>query len=288
MNILRINVDPEVLATGAYGAGALVRVERSATGGGAGFAELGTVAIVAGQMAATYYDSAGSTTHWYRTRYSNSTNTLASDYGAEFRAGGPQPYATFSGVKARLGITDTTDDTLLEGYVSAVNDWLEERLGRAVGPDNGATYVFDGDGTNRLRVSRGIRAVTSLTVAPMTGGAAATVPAGDIKLVPATGDRGPRQPADWIVLSDIPTGGVYVFGRGYGTVTVVGDFGWAAIPDALEDVATTCVVSKYRARGAGGGDNYTLGVDGERTFERFLGYEDKITIRRYAVGPLVA
>jgi hypothetical protein len=288
MNIIRINVDPEVLATNAYGAGALVRIERSATGGGAGYAELGTVAIVAGTMAATYYHTTGASSDWYRTRYCNALNTLQSEYGGEFQAGGPQPYATFNGVKARLGITDTTDDALLETYVSQVNDWLEERLGRPVGPDNGATYVFDGDGTNRLRVVRGVRAVTSLTVAPMTGTTPLTVPAGDIKLVPATGDRMVRHPADWIVLSDIPTGGVNVFGRGYGTVTVVGDFGFASIPDALEDVATTCVVSKYRARGAGGGDNYTLGVDGERTFERFLGYEDKITIRRYAVGPLVA
>ena len=288
MNILRINVDPEVLQTNAYGAGALVRVERSATGGGAGYAELGTVAIVAGQMAVTYYHQTGASTDWYRTRYSNSVNTLQSEYGGEFQAGGPQPYTTFNAVKARLGITDTTDDALLETYVNQVNDWLEERLGRPVGPDNGATYIFDGNGTRRLHVPRGVRAVTSLTVAPATGQTPVTVPAADIKLVPAAGERLPRHPADWIYLSDIPTGGVYYFAPGFGTVTVVGDFGFAAIPDALTDVATTCVVSKYRARGAGGGDNYTLGVDGERTFERYLGYEDKITIRRYAVGPLVA
>jgi hypothetical protein len=287
MNILRIDVDPEVLATGAYGAGALVSVERSDTGGGAGYSVIGTVAITATDLAATYYDTTGSTTHWYRTRYSNAGGSILSEYGPEFQVGGPLPYATFAAVKARLGVTDTTDDDLLQGYCEQVNSWLEKKLGRRVGPDNSAVYVFDGDGSRRLRIHRGIRKVTTLTVKPMTGGTAASIPAGDIFLDPPSGERAPGEPADWIVLSDIPAGGVWYFGPGFGTVTVTGDFGYESIPDALSDVAITAVIAKYRARGAGGGDNYTLGVDGERTFERFLSYEDKLTVRSYAVGPLV-
>ena len=287
MNILRINVDPEVLATNAYGAGALVRVERSATGGGAGFAELGTVAVVAGQTQVTYYHQTGATSDWYRTRYSDSGNGLQSAYGSEFQAGGPQPYATFGDVKARLGLVDTNDDVLLESIVGQANSALEAMLGRRVGPDNGATYVFNGDGQRRLRVTRGIRAVTSMTVALWTGATPVSVPAGDIFLEPASGDRAPGEPADWIFLSPVPTGGVYTFGYGLNTVSVTGDFGFASIPPALSDVAVNMAVTRWRARGASGGDNAAVGMDGERTFGRTLSYEDRLTVRHYGTGPLV-
>jgi hypothetical protein len=288
MNILRIDIDPEVLATGAFGAGALVRVERSATGGGAGFAEIGTLAVVATDLAATYYDTTGTTTHWYRTRYSDAAGAVLSEYGPEFQVGGPLPYTNYGAVKARLGITDTTDDDILQVLCEQVNQWLEGRLGRRVGPENGVTYTFDGNGLTRLRVIRGIRAVTALTVASTTGATPVAATAADIFLLPPTGDRAPGQPADWIVLSDHPTGSVWYFPVGYGNVRVTGDFGFASIPDDLADIATTCVVSKYRARASAGGDTFTIGVEGERTFERLLSYEDKLTLRRYAVGPLVA
>jgi hypothetical protein len=290
MNIIRINVDTESLATNNFGVGALVRVERSATEAGV-YAELGTVAVVSGQPTATYYDATGATTNWYRTRYSKATPINPQDYGEysnPFQADRDDGYTNVSAVKARLGITDTTDDSLLGAIVGEVNSFITERLGRPVGPEDDVTYVFDGTGTNRLRVTRGIRSVTTLTVASQTGATPVSITAGDIILVPPSGERGDGEPADWIVLSDHPAGGVYIFGAGYGTVSVTGDFGWAAVPEALAGVAVTLAVARWRARGSAGGDAFVTGVDGERTFERLLSWDDKMTLRRYGVGPMVA
>ena len=257
MNTIRINVDTEALATNNFGAGALVRVERATTQTGV-YAELGTVAVVSGQPTATYYDATGATTNWYRTRYSKATPINPEDYGEygnPFQADNDDGYTNVSAVKARLGITDTTDDSLLAAIVGEVNSWLTERLGRPVGPENNATYVFDGNGTSRLDISRGIRTVTALTVAPTTGATPVSVAAADIFLVPSSGERGDGEPARAIVLSDVPTGGVYVFSRGYGTVSVTGDFGYAAVPDALAGVAVSLAVARWRARGSAGGDS---------------------------------
>jgi hypothetical protein len=65
----------------AYSAGALIRVERSATQSGV-YAEVGTAAIVAGTYQYTYNDAAGTLTSWYRWRVSNAGNTLASGYSS--------------------------------------------------------------------------------------------------------------------------------------------------------------------------------------------------------------
>jgi hypothetical protein len=67
--VIRIDVwlpDPAgALATGAFGAGALIRIERSATVGGV-YAEVATLPLVATTLAYTYWDPTGDDTTWYR------------------------------------------------------------------------------------------------------------------------------------------------------------------------------------------------------------------------------
>jgi hypothetical protein len=114
MQIIRISVSnpDELLGAGVLGAGAKIRLERSATGGGSGFSEITTIALVAGTYAYAYYDSTGSSTSWYRARYSNTGNTVQTDYSAEFRSASSTAtsLATLRGMlNADIGVTDDAE-----------------------------------------------------------------------------------------------------------------------------------------------------------------------------------
>lgn len=196
-------------------------------------------------------------------------------------------YAVASSAKVRLGITDTNDDDLLVNFCSQVNGWIESKTGRPIGPDTTSTYTLDGydaleDG-RLLLFPRGIVSVSTLEVTTNTGAAFTTVPASDYFLRPTSNEREPGWPATELWMTDIPSASntAPYFFPGFGTIRITGVFGWAAIPQDLIDVALTLVVASYRARGAGGGDSITIGVDGERTFERALSYKDRMTIERY-------
>lgn len=283
MNILRINVDPEVLTTGAFGAGALVRIERATSSDGT-YTEAGTVAVVAGQTSATFYDTAGTTASWYRYRYSNAGNTLLSEYSAPAQATSVG-YTTVGDVKAYLGAGTAagTADPLIASIVAEVNDWLDGRLGRHVGPGGSATRTFDGTGSYRLFIRDGIQAVYAMTLADGTNGATTAIAATDYYLDPPDGSRRPGEPAHFVTLSPDPAGPYSRFPIGKRTVSITGEWGWPAIPRALEAVATRMAVAQWRGRASAGGETFTVGVNGERTYERHLSYEDRLTLDRYTV-----
>ena len=69
----------ELLATEAYGAGALLRWESSAAEAGA-YVEGGTLALVSGTTLYDVWDAAGIETTWYRTRISDAAGTTFSAY----------------------------------------------------------------------------------------------------------------------------------------------------------------------------------------------------------------
>lgn len=182
MNALTLYApNPEqLLATTAYGVGALMRVESSLVGGGSGFVELGTVALVAGTDVYTYFDTSGTTGTWYRTRYSNSGNTNRSDYSAEFQAlTAPRvQYATLAGVKLRLLGSGTAvspnDDPLLTVLCNQVAGWVESTTGRVLGPvpaftttTNGA--ISAGATSIVLTTTTGLAIGDALMLGPVTG-----------------------------------------------------------------------------------------------------------------------
>ena len=69
----------ELLATEAYGAGALLRWESSAAEAGT-YVEGGTEALVSGTTLYDVWDAAGIETTWYRTRVSDAAGTTFSAY----------------------------------------------------------------------------------------------------------------------------------------------------------------------------------------------------------------
>ena len=93
-NLLKITAEntEELLNTGAYGAGAVIRLQSCATIGGAyadvsGTGSTPTIAIVSGTEVYSGYDPTGTAVTYYKTRYENAGATRVSDWSAPFQAG---------------------------------------------------------------------------------------------------------------------------------------------------------------------------------------------------------
>lgn len=194
-------------------------------------------------------------------------------------------YTSASAIKDRLGMGTAagTADALLATIAGQVNAWMESKLGRPVGPGGTAVRLYDGTGNGTLPIRDGVQSVTSLVVYDGTGGGSTTVGTADYYLDPPDHQRRPGWPASRIVFSDAPAGTWSVFPTGNRTVRVDATWGWTAIPADLSAIADKCAVSEWRGRAAAGGETFTIGADGSRTFERYLSLEDKRTIDRYAV-----
>jgi hypothetical protein len=171
------------------------------------------------------------------------------------------------------GSTVTFSTALVSGYAS----------GKVVK----RVLIQDGrDAVENMRVllyPRGIISITSLETAQYTGGAFLLVPAGDYKLRPTP--PAPGWPFDEIHMTDIPSAGNSspFFFRGYDNVRIDCLTGFPAIPDEIIDIGLTAVVGAWRSRASGGGDTFTIGADGQRSFERALSWEQKRTLARYTL-----
>ena len=78
-----------ILAVGAFGAGAKIRIESASSSGGP-FAEVGTVDVDASVVQPfTYWDAAGTASSWYRWRISDTANTTQSPYSSPFQGASP-------------------------------------------------------------------------------------------------------------------------------------------------------------------------------------------------------
>ena len=204
-------------------------------------------------------------------------------------------YTTGTAVKARLGIGsgDTTDDTLLGGYVNATNEWIEQYCGRQVGPVTAGTATFDATydaspSGRTLYIPQGIRTFSAVTVAPSTGATGVAATTGDLVVLPRSHNRRPDWPGFELEFIDAPTGAVATFGTGYGNITVVGAFGWAAIPYKVAEIAEAIVVRIWHARMSGQTDIVGSDETGAPLVTRFISGEDRATLRDYRVHRLVA
>jgi len=252
----------ELLNTSYLGAGALGRVERSATGGGAGFAEISTFALVAGTRVYTVYDLAGAVSSFYRIRFTKSDGTAPSAYGDEFQAGDETAglLCSLYDVSQRMSGTATLSDNdreilldIIRGVLSEMEDFTQSWLApRPTAPASTATYRFDVERTTRrlwlVRGNRhvGIRSLTAINLAvtsqPETGGTFTAGTLADVFLRP-------KPTADtqaWrLELSDIPTGGFSYFYAGYNTVETTGSYGPAAVPYWAQEIAIAAVTRRF-------------------------------------------
>lgn len=167
--------DPDaLLLTDMFGAGALIRVERSSTGGGAGFTEIGTEAIASGTTLYEHEDATGITGDYYRWRFSNAGGTRLSDYSDEVRAGGDSAYASVADLEELLPDTNVMRDRnfLWDALIAATN-YISDECGRdffrhpqVSGTESRILRTVRGD---RLIVNAGIVSLTTVEYAASFG-----------------------------------------------------------------------------------------------------------------------
>jgi len=277
-----------------------IQVERSATGGGAGYSNAGSVTLAAATLNYTFYDITGTGASWYRWYYSNAANTFPAvgqrEYSAEVQASDPGSGLICSlgdarqRIESNSGSLSDNEQEQVIAYIRQVTSYIHGRTGRLFTrtPANGTTtYLLDVLRAGRtLWVPKGIAAATTLEVAsssqPETAGTYATVAAAEWFLRPTLVDRDAGWPATQVAISNVS--GSY-FAAGYNTVRLTGALGWDTVPADIAAVALTLVVAAFRERASSGGDSVTIGLDGERRYERSLSYQDRLTLDRYSIVP---
>lgn len=198
---------------------------------------------------------------------------------------------TSAQVKARVEVTDASDDTLISELIDEVSDWIQDVTKRKLVPEAAATYVVDTSSGSVIPVRRGIRAVTALGIAttnqPDTGGVYTAVTLSDIVLRPQAIDRKPGWPAEFIMLlgSTLPRLKAVINGA-----SITGDFGFAATPPVIQAVAIDAVVTAFNARQAGASD--VIGADDTAIYPwaKYFskGSPQRATIDRYRAGAGIA
>ena len=136
----------ELLATEAYGAGALLRWESSATEAGT-YVEGGTEALVSGITLYDVWDAAGIETTWYRTRISDAAGTTFSAYSD------PRSPVTslVSIAEVRALINSRLSDVDLQAIIDREEAWLAGRVGPLAGERTDTYRPGLGDTTLYLR-----------------------------------------------------------------------------------------------------------------------------------------
>lgn len=197
-------------------------------------------------------------------------------------------YATTANLKTRLGITDTTDDTLLGTICDQVNSYIEGVTGRVLAAIGSTTYTFDGhealENGRCLLVSVGVRAVGLLEVAPYTGADFVTVPSSDYFIRPSIQNRSLQGEPGWeIWMTDIPSASnTYpYFPPGFNNVRALIAPGWSAIPDEITDLALTTGTRMWNGRRAGQQDIVGTDEFGRPIVSRYLSARDRATLERY-------
>lgn len=197
-----------------------------------------------------------------------------------------QSYCTSTTIKARAGITDSTDDTILGTIAGQVNSWLEGRIGFPVGPIASVERMFDGDAVRCVNgryvlpcYPYGVRTVTAVTTAETTDGSETSRTASDVVLRPHSQDRETDWPAFELWVKDTatwtwPTSGLDVIG-------ITGEWGWAAIPDELKGIAERLGVAAFRNRGYGAGSQNYVGDNIDAVAAEEMTGTDWKTIGKY-------
>jgi hypothetical protein len=296
-NIFTITVEDAAAQLVTYDAGALIRVQSSATEGGSyvnltGSGSTPTIALISGLSEYVVYDPAGDSTTWYKYRFEASDGDPAGSYSDAFLAPtGSGLLCTLADVKLRLGrnlSTDTVDDELIVSMIGEVSDWIQTSvIHRKLTPIDATTMTLDGldawDDGSIMPVPAGIRTLTNVEIATATGESFGTAAAGTYFLRPTEFNRPPGWPATQVHLSDQSSDRFY---DGYANVRLTGTFGWTEVPREVREIAATAVVRAYHARAAGqqdiiGNDDY-----GRPIVSRYVSRRDKDTLRRYDATPL--
>lgn len=201
-------------------------------------------------------------------------------------------YATASALKSLIGITDSTDDTLIALICDRVNQYIESQTKQVIAPIGSATYLYDGNGLAHLFLPTptnaatksigGIRAITKLEIASSTGGSFEEIASTDFFLRDKHGMLGPYR---WLRLSDTSSS-FSAFPPGIANVRITGTAGWPAIPDDVTDMALSVAHRAWNARQSGQ-QNLVGADDMARPFvAQYFDPRDRATLKSYTLRPI--
>ena len=262
--------DPaSVLATGAFGAGALVRIESGPDPSAGPWTEVQTTAIVATQVQYQWWDPSGDATTWYRWRVSDAGGATFSPYSAPFAGTSPAAFApplTYASIDDVLATFETPvmaprDLRRMAGLLTTATNQVIEACGHRDyfrHPATGVmTWVVDGDGSDILHLHEGLVSLSLLELSFNGGLTFVPVDAADYVL------RGDSP----FVAEPVPDGEPYFHVRftGFGKyVTFVptiraarltGVRGWPAVPAVLvESTAQRVRQLAFGSAGYSGGE----------------------------------
>ena len=195
-------------------------------------------------------------------------------------------YATAAALKTRLGISDSTDDTVLGNICDQINDYIESRTERVIAPISSATYYYDGTGdrslylpvTARGEFIGGIRAITALSVQAYTSAGYEDLASTEYFLRQPVLTRGPFER---LVFTDYPTSGYSYWPKGFETVKITGTAGWAAVPDEITELALVAATRAWHSAESGQTDLVGTNEMGLPLVSRFFSPRDLETMDRY-------
>lgn len=194
-------------------------------------------------------------------------------------------YATATKVKALVNITDSTDDTLLGVICDRVNMFIETSTGRVIAPISSTTYLYDGNASTELDLTRpvdkapigGVRAVTVLEFQSYTGATWDTIASTEYFLRNRVGMTGPFQT---LIFTDQPAGSYFYFPKGLGNIRVTATAGWTAIPDDIDEMANNLAARAWNGRQMGYTDiDQSNGVP----ITNYITGRDREILRRYSL-----
>lgn len=230
--LVRITVANPADILDAYGVGALVRLEAAPTEAGA-YVEVATEPVVADQFLVTLADPTGTSTTWYRSRYSNALATVFSEYGAAFSPGSPVAYATLDDLLLTLGRRPTTAETdrlaRMEKALVKARELIDLELGFDFfrHPASGSeSWIVDGPGGSLLHAHNGIASLDSVEVRDSMSGTWTLVDASDWLLEPDVPVVG--QPYFHVQLTGVVSRGTWPSGSRL--IRFTGARGWPRFP----------------------------------------------------------
>lgn len=273
-NSLIVNVDASDELLLIYGAGAVLRLERSALPT-SGFTEISTTPLVAGVTQYEIVDPTGTTSSYYQTRYSNASGSGSpSPYSDVFQIGALTAYATLANLRETMNLPDNSKDNQLSDLLVMASARIDSLCGRdfyrhpQISGTETRTYHVGRRASNRLSsaIGRGVDiiSISSLTLADVTGNTPTSVPAGASGYFLEPDNPMPGWPYEDVILSNL--GGSFLsYPLGYNIVAITGAFGWSAVPPLVE-LATLDQARTWYHQAAGGGAPVGISAFGTPVF----------------------
>ncbi|OQB25098.1 MAG: hypothetical protein BWY10_02526 [Chloroflexi bacterium ADurb.Bin180] len=154
-------------------------------------------------------------------------------------------YATMTELKARLAISDSTDDVMLDNALAAASRWIDLYCGRRFDYTTETRYYTAEEG-DLLRVDD-LVSVSSLTTDEDEDRTYETTwTTNDYDLMPANAALENR-PYTTLEVSPI---GSYAFPTGAKGVKLVGVFGWPAVPGPVKEATLLLAAGLFKRKDA--------------------------------------